>query len=503
MSAYDVIVIGAGLNSLATAALLKKAGKNVLVLEKRANIGGATATEELISGFRFNTVTDSVGYLPAQLNMNERLDIELLQEESVSILQPDGGAWTYWHDSRNWDSWAPRSRTQWLEFTHLMHESANFLAAIYDQPSPRPIDGGPGDLLAMAMLGKRARRLGRAHMVELLRIMPMPVWELVNDYLEDENLRTLVAGQGIRGLHQGPMSQGTTFTMLHHHIGQLSGAFRMHDRVRGGSGKLVDAIARGLNIRTDAEVTEIIVEHGVAKGVRVGGVVLPASTVVSGLDVKRTMIDLLDVAQLDPEFLHAVKHVRSRGVTARIHFALSELPRFNGVSEEAMRGVISIGNNIEYLERAYDAIKYQQMSSRPFIEARIPSLADPSLAPHGKHTMSVSMQYVPYDADPDTVADSAVKALSEYASNFNSVVMDRRVFTPRDLEREYGLPEGNVEHTELALDQVLFMRPVPECARHNTPIANLFLCGAGTHPGRVVVGMSARHAAKEVLRSRI
>ena len=499
MSSYDVIVIGAGINSLAAAAMLKKAGKNVLVLEKRDSIGGAAATEELIKGFRFNTVADSVGYLPGEYNMQQGLRVELKPENAVSMLLPDGGAYTHWRDNRDANSWSQRERDAWQAFSELMHKSAGFLAALYEQPSPRPIDGGTGDLFAMAMLGRRARKLGRAHMIELLRIMPMSVAELVGDYLENETLKALVAGQGIAGMHQGPMSAGTTFTLLHHHIGQAPGAFRMVDRVRGGNGNLADAYARGLNVRTNAEVSEIVVERGRAVAVRVGNETLSAGRIVSGLDVKTTLIDLVDVAQLDPEFLHAVQHVRSRGVVARVHFALAELPRFNGVSDEAMRGVISIGPDVSYLERAYDDVKYNRLSARPFVEARIPSLDDSSLAPSGRHTMSVSLQYVPYDADSEAVADLAVKTLSEYAPNFATSIIDRRVFTPRDLEREYGLPQGNVEHAELALDQILFMRPVPECARHATPIENLFLCGAGTHPGRAIVGLSAKHATREIL----
>lgn len=490
MSSYDLIVLGSDIDALMAANAGVKAGKRVLMIEERAVIGGTVVTEELIPGFRFNTVTDDPGFVTAELT--HRLGVApLLPEQSVTTL---GTGFTLARDmSRSLESIRARSKRDaetWPGFADLMHKAAGFLATLYAAPAPRPIDGGLGDLFSMAMLGKRARSLGRADMIELLRIMPMSVSELLDDYFETDALKATLGAQGITSMHQGPMSAGTAFTMLHHHVGQDLGAFRLRQRFAGGTGSLTAALARGLTIRTDTAVEEILVRNGNVAGVRTESEEIIAPKVISGLGVKRTLIDLMDVAQLDPEFLRTVQNVRSRGVAARIHFALAELPRFEGVSEEEMRGVLSVAPDLQYLERAYDDVKYGQTSSQPYLEVRLPSLSDSALAPAGKHTMSVTMQYVPHTADGQAVGDLVVRTLAQYAPNLASAVIDRRVLTPRDLERSYGLPGGNVEHVELGLDQILFMRPVPECARHGTPIGNLHLCGPGTHPGRVVANVA-------------
>lgn len=492
MSIYDVIVIGSDIDALVASNAQAKAGKRVLVLEPRGRIGGAAITEELIPGFRFNSVTDDPGYVSPDF-MKQLGVAPLIPEQTVTTL---GTGFTL---ARQLErslgtirARSPRDAEAWPAFAELMHKASAFLATLYAGPAPRPIDGGLGDLFSMAMVGKRARALGRIDLMELLRIMPMSVAELLDDYLETDALKATLAAQAITSLHQGPMSAGTTFTLLHHHVGQEPGGFRLRQRFMGGSGGIVNALARDLTIRTGMDVTEIMVRDGRAVGIRTASEEIMAKTIISGLGVKRTLVDLVDVAQLDPEFTRTVLNVRSRGVIARIHLALSEVPRFEGVSEEEVRGVLSVAPDVDYLERAYDDVKYGRTSSRPYLEARLPSLTDPGLAPAGKHTMSISMQYVAPDADRDVVGDLAVATLAQHAPNLAGSIINRVVLTPRDLEREYGLPEGNVEHVELGLDQVLFMRPVPECARHATPVEGLFLCGAGTHPGRAVAGASGR-----------
>ena len=222
------------------------------------------------------------------------------------------------------------------------------------------------------------------------------------------------------------------------------------------------------------------------------------------------MIELCDVAQLDPQFVHALRNVRARGVVARMHLALDRAPAFTGLGDDALRGIISIAPSLDYIEHAYDDAKYGHASNEPCLEVVIPSLMDPSLAPEGKHTMSVSVQYAPYTlrgsqwsaAQRDALGDVVLKTLARYAPELTDTVLDRRVLTPVDLETNYGLPEGNYDHAELGLDQILFMRPVPECSRHATPIERLYLCGAGTHPGRIVAGGSGRLAARAVLATR-
>jgi phytoene dehydrogenase-like protein len=230
--------------------------------------------------------------------------------------------------------------------------------------------------------------------------------------------------------------------------------------------------------------------------------------VLSSAPLRRTLIELIDVAQLDPQFVHAVQNVRARGVTARVHLALNRLPTFRGVDAEALRGVLSFAPDLNYIERAYDDAKYGRVSARPVLEARIPSLVDGSLAPAGKHVMSINVQYAPYELrgagwgnTGDALGDVVVKTLSEYSPDLESLIVGRHVLTPQDLAKRYGLPEGSLDYAELGLDQILFMRPLGELARYATPIEGLYICGADTHPGRAVAGASGRLAALQLLRN--
>lgn len=519
--AYDVVVIGAGLNGLTTAAYLAKTGARVLVVERRDVVGGATVTEELIPGFKFDSVTSNAGWLGREimddLDLN-RHGMQLLSPEA-SVTTAGDQPLTLWRDmSRTLASIGQQSTSdaaKWRPFAERMAKLTDFLATLYTLPALRPLAAGTGELMDMARIGRRFRGLGRADMVELLRVLPMSVAELLDDEFQTPALKAMVGASAITNLHQGPRAAGTTFVMLHNHIGQETGAFRMRARYRGGVGNLANAFAAsaraaGAEIRLGASVSAIITRNWAAHGVVLeNGEEIVAKAVVSSLDAKRTLTKLVDVAQLDPDFVHAVQNVRARGVVARVHIALNSLPRFNGVDDEGMRGVISIAPTLDYIEKAYDAIKYGNASEHPYLEVTIPSLSDPSLAPEGKHTMSVSVQYAPYtlrgkewDASQRAaLGDAVMKTLDEYAPNLSSAAQSRVTLTPRDLEESYGLPEGNIEHGELGLDQVLFMRPVAGWARNATPIGQLFLAGAGTHPGRAIAGGSGRLAARTILKS--
>jgi phytoene dehydrogenase-like protein len=263
-----------------------------------------------------------------------------------------------------------------------------------------------------------------------------------------------------------------------------------------------------VEIRLESEVAQIIVKDWSAQGVLLSnGEAIGARAVVSSAPVPRTMIDLVDVAQLDPEFVHSVQNVRARGVKARVHLALNRLPSFRGVDAEALRGVISIAPHLDYIERAYDDAKYGRASTRPVLEARIPSLVDAQAAPAGKHAMSIDVQFAPYqlragawtDAERSELGNRVIKTLTEYAPDLENLIVDRHILTPSDLADEYALPEGSLDYAELGLDQILFMRPLGAVARYATPFEHLFVCGADTHPGRALTGASGRLAARTVL----
>ena len=520
-SSYDAIVIGAGINGLSAAAYLAKAGKRVLVVDQRNALGGATTTEELIPGFHFDAVSSDPGWLAPriveELGLQHRGLVEMPSVATVTTPLLDAPALTLRREMRRTITGlrehSKHDPDKWSDFSAQMTKLAGFLATLYTVPALRPLASGRNDLLDVAQAVRRLRGLGKTDMVELLRIMPMSVAELLDDTFESDVLKATIGAAGITGLHQGPRSAGTTFVMLHHHVGREPGEFRMRRRFRGGVGALAKAFAAaaraaGAEIRLNTRVTAIVTREWVAHGVVLeNGDEIGAGSVVSSADAATTLIDLCDVAQLDPELVRALRRVRGRGVVARVHLALDRLPSFAGLADDALRGIISIAPDLNYLERAYDDAKYGRVSQRPYLEVTIPSLMDQSVAPDGKHTVSISMQYAPYtlrnggwnDAQREAIGDVVMKTLAEYAPDLPDAVIDRRVLTPVDLERDYGLLEGNFDYAELGLDQILFMRPVPECARYATPIERLFLCGAGTHPGRAVAGSSGRLAARTLL----
>ncbi|HEY0671324.1 MAG TPA: NAD(P)/FAD-dependent oxidoreductase [Longimicrobiales bacterium] len=520
-SAYDVAILGAGANGLTAATLLAKAGKRVVVVDRRATVGGALVTEELIPGFHFDSVTSDAGWLSPALVKELQLrqhGLDLLEPEA-SLVTPfsDGRALAIWRDAQrsyaSIRSHSPRDSQQWTPFAERLNKLAGFLASLYAASPPRPIGGGARELVDMALLGRRARALGKTDMIELLRVLPMSMAELLDDWFELDPLKAAVGAGGINGIQQGVRSAGTSFVLLHHHIGQSAGGFRMRQRYRGGVGALSAVLANaaraaGVEIRLETEVTQIIVKDWTAHGLLLGDAdAIPAATVLASTSARTTLIDLVDVAQLDPEFVHAVGNVRARGVKARVHLALNRLPSFRGVDAEALRGVISIAPDLNYIERAYDDAKYGRMSARPVLEVRIPSLTDASLAPAGKHSMSIDVQYAPFqlrsgpwtETERTALGDAVIRTLTEYAPDLHSLLIDRRVLTPADLQDNYALPEGSLDYAELGLDQILFMRPLGELARYATPIQNLYLCGADTHPGRALTGASGRLAARTIL----
>jgi len=526
---FDAIVIGSSPNELAAAALLGRAGRRVLLLEQGDRLGGPFVTEELAPGFRVDACAHDAGWIPPAIIR----DLEL-ERHGLSLLQPDALSMTPLAGAEPLVLWRDQARTieglrrrspvdaeRWSSFAAHMAKLAGFLEQLYSAPPPQPVSTRPADLFALLQAGLRLRGLGADAMVEFLRVLPMPVADLLDEWFTDAALKATLAAGGLQHLRQGPRSAGTTFTMLHHQVGRGAGCFRQRTAARGGMGALVEALAaaaraRSVTLRTGAEVERIAVQHGRATGVVLAsGEVLPCRTVLSGADPRRTFLDLVDAAQLDPEFLRAVRHIKYRGVWAKVNLALDELPEFDGGDGEgmyaaALSGVIHIGPTMDYLERAYDGAKHGGVSASPMLEAVIPSIADPSLAPAGKHVMSVAVQYVPYQPEDgawtteraDALADRVVDLLSEHAPNLKGLIRQRQVLTPADLEARWGLAEGHLYQGELTLDQILFMRPVPGWSRSATPVEGLYLSGAAAHPGGGILGGPGALAARAVLKAR-
>jgi len=534
--AYDVIVIGAGHNGLVTAAYLAKAGLRVLALERRDVVGGAAVTEEAFPGFKFESGAHRINRLHPSLARDLRSALDSAEagglsqtygrpefvssDATVFAPLPDGGHLTLWRRPELSIEAVRRlskaDADNWNAFSALISTACGLLGDLYQEAPPDVLSSKGSDLWELLRLGRAFRRLGKREMTEVMRILPMSIRELLDEWFESEALKGALGAAGITGLCQGPMGSGTALMFLHQHVGAAQGVFRGSEFVRGGMGKFVDALQgfaleRGAEIRKNSSVERIAVKEGRAEGVVLAdGEEIPARRVVSSLDPKRTFLQLIDPVTLDPVFLRAVRNIRMRGVCAKVNLALGELPNFRCLPGDGphLSGLISIGPSLRYLERAYDDAKYGRISAEPYLEAFIPSIHDSGMAPPGQHVMSVLVQYVPHhlragawdDTKRNELGDLVVKTLAAYAPNAESAVLHRQVLTPLDLEATYGLTEGNIYHGEMTLDQLFLMRPVPGWARYRTPIDNLYLCGAGAHPGGGVTGAPGYNAAQVILK---
>jgi phytoene dehydrogenase-like protein len=407
-----------------------------------------------------------------------------------------------------------RDAGRWPAFATFVARSAGFLEAAYTVRAPRIQSTAAADLLALAALGRKLRGLGRREMMEVIRAVPMPVADLVEEWFEAPPLRAALAAVGVRDVQQGPFSGGTGLVFFHQHVGLPPGHVGIRRVARGGTGALPAALAaaaraHGVTIRTDAQVTTIQVEAGrVAGVVLASGEAIAAPRVVSSADPRRSF-DLVDPMWLDPELLAAVDHVRMRGATARVHFALESLPDFasggRAWPRQWLSGTVVVAPDLAGIERAGDAAKYGTLPDAPAMTAAVPTIADASLAPAGRHVMSVSVHHVPYalrggwSAESREALGGVVQTrLADVAPGFADRVLARNVLTPADLESKFGATEGSLTQGEIALDQILFMRPVPACARYATPLPGFWLCGTGTHPASAS-GAAGLLAARELL----
>ncbi len=522
--AAKVVIIGAGHNGLVAAAHLARAGHPVLVLEQREVVGGAAVSEEVYPGFKFETAAHRIGGLhPAvarQLASGSGGPHIEPADPTVFAPTPDGGHLHLWRDpaksAESIRAFSKADSERWGDFTALVNKVARLLAWLYERPPPDLFSRRPADIWQLLRSAGRTRRLGKRDMMEVLRVLPMTVKELLDEWFASEELKGVLGAAGITGVFQGPMASGTAYLFMHHHAWSPRGVIRPAAFVRGGIGTLAHALSDlarryGAKIRTGCAVERIVVEEGRATGVVLaGGEVLKSSCVASNADPKRTFLNHLDPLELEPTFLRAVSNLKFRGSCAKVNLALGELPEFTSVPGNGphLRGAISISPSLEYLERAYDDAKYGRPSGQPYLEAVIPSLGDPTLSPPGKHVMSVLVQYAPYqlkegawdDERREALGDIVVERLADYAPNLKAAILHRQVLTPLDLEDEFGLTEGNIYHGEMTLDRLLFMRPIEGWSRYRTPIGNLYLCGAGTHPGGGITGAPGYNAAQEILK---
>jgi len=518
---YDVIVIGGGHNGLTSAAYLARAGRKVLVLERRHVVGGAAVTEEVFPGFRFSVCSYVVSLLRPEIIRDldlPRHGLEILPLDGTLTPMPDGNhLWRVNDHAKTRREIARFSRLDaeaYEEYAKAMVEMARFVKPILNMTPPDPMSLDPRELMKVLFLGRRFRGLAGVDRCNQLQLMTMSAIDFLDQWFETDVLKATMAASGIIGTFLGVRSPGTAYVLLHHYMGEIDGAFRSWGFARGGTGAISSAIAAaareaGAEIRTQAAVARIAVRNGEATGVvLVNGDELTADLVVSSVDPKLTFLTFLDAAQLPGEFVEEVRRYKFRGSSGKVNLALDGLPNFTCLPGDGphLRGAISISPSVDYMERAFDQAKYGEFSRRPYIDMVIPTLTDPSVAPPGKHILSCFVQYAPYalahgtwDEQREAFGDTVIDTLAEYAPNIRDIILHRQVLTPLDLEREFGLTEGNIFQGELTLEQLFFARPVPGWAQYETPVHKLWMCGAATHPGGGIMGAPGRNAALRIL----
>jgi phytoene dehydrogenase-like protein len=518
----DIVILGGGHNGLVTAFYLAKAGFKPLVVERRAQVGGAAITDEFHPGFRCSTLAHTAGPIRPDIVRDLQLEkhgLRLITPETcVTALSPDGRALSLYQDesksAQAIAAFSQKDATKYPEFEKSLGKISKVIAEALATTPPDIDHPSRGDLWSMLKTGRALRNLGKRDLYRVLRWGPMAVADLVAEYFETELLRAVIAARGIFGTFLGPWSAGSSLQLLIRAAGDSRPAGSAFFAA-GGIGAITQAIASaakaaGVEIRTAAEVVEIRVKDGAATGVLLSsGEEISANAVVSGADPKRTLLKLTDPMHLSPDFVQKLQHYRGNGTVAKVNLALSALPDFTALrngNQAALKGRIHIGPEIDYLERAFDESKYGNFSRQPYLEATIPSLTDPTLAPEGKHVMSIYMQYAPYKLKGDwedqrqALGQTVVETLTQYAPDLAEMILTQQIITPQDLEDVYGLTGGQIFHGDLALDQFFTMRPLLDWARYRTPITNLYLCGSGTHPGAGLTGGSGSNAAREILK---
>lgn len=518
---YDALIIGGGHNGLVNAAYLARAGKRVLVLEKRHVLGGAAVTEEIYPGFKFTEFSYVVSLLRPEIIRDLNLPghgLEILPLPSTFTPLPNGDHLAFWddHEETRQEIYrhSPRDADAYHEYGKLMYHMAKAVRPILSMIPPDPTSLSPRDLTGLLKFALHLRGLGDEKLYDLYKLMTMGSGDYLDEWFETDALKGTKAASGIIGTFLGPRSPGTAYVLLHHYMGEIDGVFRAWGFAKGGTGGISNAIASaarslGAEIRCNAPVAHVITKDERAVGVALeNGDEFHAKIVVSSLDPKQTFLKLTNEKELPSDFVQDIRRFKYRGSSGKVNLALDGLPNFTAMpgAGRHLFGAISISPSVDYLERAYDDAKYGNFSQKPYMDAIIPSMIDPDMAPPGKHVMSIFVQYAPYhlnggwnDTQRDAFGDTVINTLAEYAPNLKDIILHRQVLTPWDIEQITGLTEGNIFQGELALSQLFFLRPSPRWANYRTPIRNLYQCGAGTHPGGGIMGAGGRLAALEIL----
>ncbi|HKV40460.1 MAG TPA: NAD(P)/FAD-dependent oxidoreductase [Blastocatellia bacterium] len=522
---YDAIIIGAGHNGLVTAAYLARAGLKVVVLERREVVGGAAVTEEPWPGYKVSTLSYLCSLL--QPKIVQELDLASFgyhlypKDPAFFTVFPDGRHLFFWRDSAKTQAelarFSARDAAAYPDYEEQLVRLAEWVERLLMTTPPNIVRRKLADMIELGRLGLDAIRFRDHDLVHMVKIMTQSIRSYLDERFESDEIKTTLATDGVIGTNGGPSTPGTAYIMLHHVMGGATGVRGLWGFVRGGMGAVSAAIAgsaraAGAEIRTGAGVSQILVKSGRAGGVVLeSGEELIARLIISNADPKVTFLRLVPAAELDGDFRGYIEKFRIEGCSMKINLALDALPNFKAYPGSGLgpqhRTTMHVCPSMDYVDRAWEDATAGRPSTHPMLEITIPTTYDDSIAPAGRHIMSIFAQYAPYtlhDADWDSIkepfADRCINALAEYAPNIPGAIIHRQVISPLDMEREYSLTGGNIFHGDMTVDQLFCMRPVPGWAKYRTPIAGLYMCGSGTHPGGGVMGSPGYNAAREILK---
>lgn len=524
MKRYDAIVVGAGHNGLVAAAYLARAGLETLVLERRDAIGGAAISEERYPGFTYSSCSYVCSLLRPEIMRDldlPRFGLKIIPFGTTACLMQNGDRLALYPDHdrtrREIARHSLRDAEAYDDFYRDIYRQCRIIRPLLLQTPPDPTSFKPRDLIGMRDLGRAFSQLGEEGLYQAIQFWTMSCADFLDRYFESDVVKGAFAGGSIIGTALGPYSPGSAYILLHHVMGDLDGHVGAWGFAVGGMGAISQAVAdaarhHGAEIRTGAAVEEVLVRGDRAEGVVLaGGEEIHAPIVVSNLDVKRTLLGITPRAALDDTVVEQVEAFKIRGSSGKLNIALDGLPDFTALrgDPELTAGGINIGDSMTYLERAYDDWKNGTWSRAPYMDIFMPSTLDSTMAPPGKHYMSVFVQYAPptladgpwTDETRDAFGRTVIDTIEGYAPGFKDLILDAWVRTPADIEAEVGLSEGNIFQGELTLDQLLFNRPIPGYAQYRAPVDGLWMCGSSTHPGGGVMGAPGANAAREIIAS--
>tara|TARA_Y100001968_G_C19433070_1_gene758114 strand:+ start:288 stop:1856 length:1569 start_codon:yes stop_codon:yes gene_type:complete len=522
MKHYDVIVIGSGINSLSSAALLGKAGKSVLVLEARNNIGGMASTIEFLPGYKCNIINDTIKWINPKLLQELHItsaDLQIIKPEITHIALGENSKHIYFHrdvkkTANSIKNLSEKDANNWEDFTLYIKKSTEFLERLYQNTPPKLPNINVLEALSMKNMLNPIIKHGTRGIVDLLRTTPMMMLEMMDEWFENDLLRGTLSSIGVHHSSLGPFSASTGYNFLHQHL-YSNGIIHHNTFIKGGTfkfAKLLKTIAESYNVefKINTKVKSIKLDNEFCKGVILeNNDEINSSIIVSGVDPKNTFINLVGIPNLNPNFHTQVRNIKYRGSIARMHFLLKKLPKIHNIPIANMDTMFSICPNIEYLERASDSMKYGCLADEPSISFCFPTIINPDFSSDEKHILSSTIQYAPYylrnqqwgSETNEVLKQTVIKTLENYIPGFNKLIESCTIYSPKDLEKEFGISEGNLNHGEMTLDQFMFMRPTINTAQYKTPFNNLYLCGPGTHPGGGLHGTNALNSVKEILKN--